>query len=685
MDFGLASKHQKEQEQRRKDMKRKLDQQKRDHKIQAAMEQDVREREFARIQAEDVERRRVEQEAFINGGVQYHAQLRPVPSDRTDDKLVLPPSVIEHLDRQGGLNGGVITFAVSVPGGSATHAGVAEFTAEEGTVHVPLRVALSLTKGAGLHSLAACGQVQIRFLRLPSRKKCLVRLQPRGQGFHLGGMKAVKMDLEHVLLESLRGHTALTEGDWLPIRNNGITYNLVVRELTPERQLLLIDTELSVDIMPSEQTEAEIQEEEAERLREEADARAADAREQARLQRAEAKAAMLDEEPPAGPEAVQILVRMPSGARLQRRFARGCNFQRVLDWVESEPTSLVAAGSFRLVQKWPGHAREIGPSEAGETLEKLGFARQEALFLQHVFEETPEAGHLEAAGSTIEVGEAEHSGESVSFIRLPERTAPVPQPLGHASVAGSAAEDSGAATAWAAAEERALQALDQRIDGVVTATDVLSAEPELEEIRGQDLADVFERLVALGMPPHEAAAAAKRFAPQLRELGDMGFENWTEAVQLLERYNGRLLRVANLLSESVGMPAANPTPSRTSTTALVASAPVGTISAPPVAKLGAGLPKQAVAAKFKELISAGMKPNDAAIKAIELVKAELVAAELVAAEPVALPAEPSKDPIEGQLRELAAMGFTAEQHNRDLIRKYAGRMERVIDALCSAC
>ena len=61
-------------------------------------------------------------------------------------------------------------------------------------------------------------------------------------------MKVVKMDLEHVLMESLRGHTALTEGDWLQIRNDGITYELVVRELTPERQLLLIDTELSVRI-----------------------------------------------------------------------------------------------------------------------------------------------------------------------------------------------------------------------------------------------------------------------------------------------------------------------------------------------------------------------------------------------------------------------------------------------------
>eukprot|EP00439_Symbiodinium_sp_Y106_P022703 s173_g2.t2 len=74
--------------------------------------------------------------------------------------------------------------------------------------------------------------------------------------------------------------------------------------------------------------------------------------------------------------------------------------------------------------------------------------------------------------------------------------------------------------------------------------------PELAEIRGAELVVVFERLVALGMAPPKAAAASKRFAPQLKELAEMGFEDWVRAVELLERYNGRLLRVANLLSEA---------------------------------------------------------------------------------------------------------------------------------------
>ena len=40
----------------------------------------------------------------------------------------------------------------------------------------------------------------------------------------------------------------------------------------------------------------------------------------------------------------------------------------------------------------------------------------------------------------------------------------------------------------------------------------------------EELVPVFERLVALGMPPPKAAAASKRFAPQLKELAEMGLE-----------------------------------------------------------------------------------------------------------------------------------------------------------------
>lgn len=666
MDFDLASKHKREVEQRRKEAKRKLDQQRKDDHQRATMEQEHREREEARLQEAEEERQRLEREALLNEGVRYLARLRPYPSSRTDDKIELPPSALQELERQGALERGtLLTFQVALPSiatkvgvavssGSTgrTHAGVAEFTAEEGTVGVPPRVALCLTKGCGLDSLQSVSQVEVRYVRLPRPSKSRVKFQPRGQGFHAGGLKKVRIDLEHVLQESLRGHTALTEGDWLPIRHDGYTYELVVRELEPDSSIALIDTDLTVEVLPSEQTEADLLAEEERKAQEEAAIRETAMKEATRLERARMCALSLPPEPEAGPDTVLLLVRLPNGSRLQRRFGRAERLEQALAWVESEPSSFVEPGCFRLVQKWPGHCRELGPNEASETILALGFAKQEALFLQTLGPEPPQ--DLPSSAENI---------PDVSVIGIG----------GTSSASGSSKlAPSGA---WAAAEERAHEALDRRLNGEGTPTATISAQPDLAECTGTELVAVFERLVALGMQPEKAAVASKRFAAQLRELGDMGFENWLEAVDLLERYGGRLLRVANLLSEqaasgtdiTIGSSSSVP-PSTTK--AQVSSAPK------PAAATPTALPKEIVAAKFQELIATGISPTEAAARAIQIVRESLMAEEPSSAASVGLP-------FQQQLVELAAMGFTDEERNRSLLRKYAGRMERVIEGLCS--
>jgi len=635
MDFDLANKHKKEVEQRRREAKRKLEQQRRDEQQQAAMEQEQREREIARLRQVEEDRLRAEKEALQNDGVRYCARLRPIPSARTDDKLELPPSALQELERQGALErGALLTFAVTCPRGppaggeqhpalaalgGGTHAGVAEFTAEEGTVGVPPRVALCLTKGSGLESLAAVGDVEIRYMRLPRSAKSRVKLQPRGEGFHIGGASAVRMDLQHVLQETLRGHTALTEGDWLPIRHNGVTYELVVRSLEPDPHLALIDTDLTVEVLPSEQTEAELRAEEERKAREEAAAREAEERERERLERARQKALALSPEPEASPAAVQLLLRLPDGRRLTRRFSRTQMLGEILDWVESEPSSLVQPGEFRLVQKWPGHCRELGPAEAEEKISSLSFGRQEALFLQHLSKEgLPNAG-ADSAPDRQEDGDAEGGGET----RAPPQTAP---PV---AVPGGAL--------WAEAEERAHEALDRRLEGSVgTPTANARSEPALGEIRGQELVGVFERLVALGMKPPEAAMAAKKYAAQLKELSEMGFENWIEAVKLLEKYNGRLLRVANLLSEQIGETNASEV-----------------------------FPVTSVA---PEATATSVPPGVMAQEAASLAPPEEASGS-------------QADGVEAKLTDLAAMGFVDEERNKALLRKYAGRLDRVVDAL----
>eukprot|EP00933_Yihiella_yeosuensis_P026416 TRINITY_DN20497_c0_g1_i1.p1 TRINITY_DN20497_c0_g1~~TRINITY_DN20497_c0_g1_i1.p1 ORF type:complete len:695 (-),score=184.25 TRINITY_DN20497_c0_g1_i1:242-2326(-) len=694
MDFDLAKKHNKEVEQRRKEAKRKLEQQRRDEQVQAEMEQEYRQREEVRLRQAAEEQIRTEQEAALNEGVKYTSRLRPYPSSRTDDKLELPPSALEELERQGALEKGtLLTFAVSLPGAlestsssssssGQTHAGVAEFTAEEGTVGVPPRVALCLTKGSGLETLDAVGQIDIRYVRLPRCPKSRVKLQPRGEGFHAGGLKTAHIDLEHVLQETLRGHTALTEGDWLPIRHQGYTYELMVRELEPDTKLALIDTDLTVEVLPSEKTEADLKAEEERKEREEAAAREAEAKEQRRLERARQCAAKLPVEPDAGPDVVQLMLRLPAGGRLSRRFLRSSLLEQVLVWVESEPDTFVEPGEFRIVQKWPGHCRELGPAEADQTLSGLGFARQEALFLQHLGspEATQEAEQSSATGSP---GDASTSPEGLMV------------------EAGGSSSSYGA---WSRAEEKAHEQLDRRLEGH-QETPPAGKEPELAELQGKELVAVFERLVALGMQPQKAAAASKRFAPQLKELGEMGFENWVEAVDLLERYGGRLLRVVNLLSEQIAEGTLPPPAiSAPSVPTPASQAPVRQQSpqaAPQAPTPAPAIDKEAVAAKFKELVAGGMPPNDAAVKAIQIIRQEMAATAAASASTAAnatsagateasAALESGSEGLatigfsEEKLQELVSMGFADEARNRALLTKYAGRMERVIEALCSS-
>jgi len=206
-------------------------------------------------------------------------------------------------------------------------------------------------------------------------------------------------------------------------------------------------------------------------------------------------------------------------------------------------------------------------------------------------------------------------------------------------------------------------------------------------------------LKAFGMNPPEAATAAKRFSAQLKELAEMGFDNWPEAVRLLHKYDGRLLRVANLLSEQafqategVGETVAASMQAHTAVPEAPPPAAQANTAPPVEAKdTGAGLPKDAVAATFKELIACGKPPNEAAMLAIKHVR-QAMAAETARTAEVSVAPRVAEEPeraaggevnVDEKLQELASMGFIDEDRNRALIRKYAGRMERVIEALCS--
>jgi ubiquitin fusion degradation protein 1 len=188
-----------------------------------------------------------------NRGVSLRVQLAAAPASadtasskgikRAADKLQLPPSVGASLMSQDAPKNGAMLFEVAASNGGRTHAGVLEFTAPEGVVLLPEKVANCLwglpssstgsdgssssnqssvpyQARAGSPSAAAgpassssrcCGQVWVRYKRLP--KGTYVRFQPELRAFHdvVGNdPEVLRSSLEQCLL----GYCTLSQGAW---------------------------------------------------------------------------------------------------------------------------------------------------------------------------------------------------------------------------------------------------------------------------------------------------------------------------------------------------------------------------------------------------------------------------------------------------------------------------------------
>ena len=129
-------------------------------------------------------------------------------------------------------------------------------------------------------------------------------------------------------------------------------------------------------------------------------------------------------------------------------------------------------------------------------------------------------------------------------------------------------------------------------------------EAERRDLGGAEKAALFRDLVGRGLSNQLAAHAAQRYSSQLAELAQMGFaDDAALSVSLLDKYNGRLLRVVNALSDARE---AQPPPPR----------------APPfapqrdVAASQATQQQARVAAAFKRHVAAGLPPNEAAAAAL---------------------------------------------------------------------
>ncbi|GMF46899.1 unnamed protein product [Phytophthora fragariaefolia] len=477
-----------EQNKRREQAKRKVEAERRKRAAAARAREELEQLQQQRRVERIAELERQEQQALeeqrLTGGIKYLQQLRPVPTVGDGDKITLPVSALEELNPQNALELGVFTFELSFePQGGAgdrqqTHAGVLEFVAEEGTVGLPPKVAASLFR----HSKLLPDSVQVRFVRLEKGK--FASLQPRGDGF---GDRQI--DFKHMLERSLKAHTTLTEGDVLFVRHGRETFEVLVAELRPEPAINILNTDLEVDIIPSE---AVTKAQEAEkRLQDEAARAVAVAKEKEQWKAN--KMTNLVPEPPAEERLqVKVVLRMSEGQHT-RRFLHSSPLQNVFDFVEALTGD--DARQFQLAATYP--RRLFGVDSAEKSLQELGLnGRQEALFVEK----------LSTDETIVEPEAAVVSGNQVTVAR-PRTQLP---------------------GAW----EEARQTLEKWLDDSMHSTSV----PAIHAMEP-------------AMPLAQSADQEVKWRAQLGELEEMGFKNRSLNIEVLERYQGRLLRVVNFLSE----------------------------------------------------------------------------------------------------------------------------------------
>ncbi|KAH9035331.1 ubiquitin fusion degradation protein I [Lactarius pseudohatsudake] len=151
-------------------------------------------------------------------------------------KIILPPSALAHLTSLDLDSPWMFKLRNPQNPAASTHAGVLEFIAEEGVVHLPYWMMKTLRLNEG-------DPVRITGAELAKGK--FVKLQ--AQHVHFLEIS----DPKAVLEQALRNFTALTQGDIIEISYNSIIFGLLVMEATPGGEgISILDTDLEVDFAP---------------------------------------------------------------------------------------------------------------------------------------------------------------------------------------------------------------------------------------------------------------------------------------------------------------------------------------------------------------------------------------------------------------------------------------------------
>jgi len=151
-------------------------------------------------------------------------------------KIILPPSALANLTSLDLESPWMFKLRNPQNPAASTHAGVLEFIAEEGIVHLPYWMMKTLRLSEG-------DAVRITGTELPKGR--FVKLQ--AQHVHFLEIS----DPKAVLEQALRNFTVLTQGDIIEISYNSIVFGLLVMETTPGGEgISILDTDLEVDFAP---------------------------------------------------------------------------------------------------------------------------------------------------------------------------------------------------------------------------------------------------------------------------------------------------------------------------------------------------------------------------------------------------------------------------------------------------
>ncbi|KAJ8078876.1 ubiquitin fusion degradation protein [Marasmius tenuissimus] len=148
-------------------------------------------------------------------------------------KVIMPPSALANLTRLDLESPWMFQLRNPANSAASTHAGVLEFIADEGCIHLPDWMMRTLRLEDG-------DPIRITGAELPKGK--LIKLQ--AQSVHFLEIS----DPKAVLEQALRNFSALTQGDIIEIMYNSIRFDLLVMEASPGGGgISVLDTDLEVD------------------------------------------------------------------------------------------------------------------------------------------------------------------------------------------------------------------------------------------------------------------------------------------------------------------------------------------------------------------------------------------------------------------------------------------------------